>query len=406
MSTFQEKLARRYARNPRLVGHAIAFTLVALLLIVLSVWGYTSLHTVEGMTFEEAVKAAKTQTLARNFKNLSFTDKVYYTSQHSYIFLLIFGAICAAVSALLWRVIGQRDLTKKHEVSGYLEAFDFVLPFMVGLAVFTIYPIINVVLLSFKEKYKQLSDSFSSWGFANYTRVLNDARFISALKNTGEYVLFVVPISTCLAIVIANLLNKKVKLNALFQTAYFLPMVTAAMATGLAWKFMFNLQSGPINYILGLFGIEPVDWIGKAQNNIWALIIYGIWNILPFTIILMISGLQNIDDTYYTAARVDGAHSTRIFFRITVPLLAPTISLVLIINSISSAKVFNDLFPLFNSSPGTYENLYTVVYYIYKNAFQNGPVGMGGAAAAAIVLFLILFVLTMLQQWIQRKWRY
>ncbi len=406
MSTFQEKLARRYARNPRLVGHAIAFTLVAVLLIALSVWGYTSLHTVEEMTFEEAVKAAKTQTLARNFKNLSFTDKVYYTSQHSYIFLLIFGAICAAVSALLWRVIGQRDLTKKHEVSGYLEAFDFVLPFMVGLAVFTIYPIINVVLLSFKEKYKQLSDSFSSWGFANYTRVLNDARFISALKNTGEYVLFVVPISTCLAIVIANLLNKKVKLNALFQTAYFLPMVTAAMATGLAWKFMFNLQSGPINYILGLFGIEPVDWIGKAQNNIWALIIYGIWNILPFTIILMISGLQNIDDTYYTAARVDGAHSTRIFFRITVPLLAPTISLVLIINSISSAKVFNDLFPLFNSSPGTYENLYTVVYYIYKNAFQNGPVGMGGAAAAAIVLFLILFVLTMLQQWIQRKWRY
>ena len=364
MSTFQEKLARRYARNPRLVGHAIAFTLVAVLLIALSVWGYTSLHTVEEMTFEEAVKAAKTQTLARNFKNLSFTDKVYYTSQHSYIFLLIFGAICAAVSALLWRVIGQRDLTKKHEVSGYLEAFDFVLPFMVGLAVFTIYPIINVVLLSFKEKYKQLSDSFSSWGFANYTRVLNDARFISALKNTGEYVLFVVPISTCLAIVIANLLNKKVKLNALFQTAYFLPMVTAAMATGLAWKFMFNLQSGPINYILGLFGIEPVDWIGKAQNNIWALIIYGIWNILPFTIILMISGLQNIDDTYYTAARVDGAHSTRIFFRITVPLLAPTISLVLIINSISSAKVFNDLFPLFNSSPGTYENLYTVVYYI------------------------------------------
>ena len=406
MSTFQEKLARRYARNPRLVGHAIAFTLVAVLLIALSVWGYTSLHTVEEMTFEEAVKAAKTQTLARNFKNLSFTDKVYYTSQHSYIFLLIFGAICTAVSALLWRVIGQRDLTKKHEVSGYLEAFDFVLPFMVGLAVFTIYPIINVVLLSFKEKYKQLSDSFSSWGFANYTRVLNDARFISALKNTGEYVLFVVPISTCLAIVIANLLNKKVKLNALFQTAYFLPMVTAAMATGLAWKFMFNLQSGPINYILGLFGIEPVDWIGKAQNNIWALIIYGIWNILPFTIILMISGLQNIDDTYYTAARVDGAHSTRIFFRITVPLLAPTISLVLIINSISSAKVFNDLFPLFNSSPGTYENLYTVVYYIYKNAFQNGPVGMGGAAAAAIVLFLILFVLTMLQQWIQRKWRY
>ncbi len=406
MSTFQKRLARRYARNPRLVGHAAAFTLVALLLIALSVWGFTSLHTVEGKTFEEAVKMAKTQTLARNFKDLSFSEKVYYTSQHSYVFLLISGAVCAAVSALLWRVIFRRDLTKKHEISGYLEAFDFVLPFMIGLAVFTVYPIINVVLLSFKEKYKQLSDSFASWGFANYTKVLNDARFISALKNTGEYVLFVVPISTCLAIVIANLLNKKVKLNALFQTAYFLPMVTAAMATGLAWKFMFNFQSGPINYVLGLFGIEPVEWITKAQYNIWALIIYGIWSILPFTIILMISGLQNIDETYYTAARVDGARSMRIFFRITVPLLAPTISLVLIINSISSAKVFNDLFPLFNSNPGTYNNLYTVVYYIYKKAFNSSPNDLGGASAAAIVLFLILFVLTMLQQWIQRKWRY
>lgn len=406
MSTFAERLARKRARHTRLYLHVVLFSLVAVILISLSVYGFVTVRTTPGKTVAEAQKYAHSQTLARNFKKLTTQEKILYTAQNSQAGLMIFGIVVTMAAVFLWRVALKKDATKKHEVSGYLEAFDFVLPFLFGLALFTIYPVINVVLLSFKEKYKWLSDSFSGWGFANYTKVLNDGKFISALKNTGEYVLFVVPISTALAILIANLLNRKVRLSALFQTAYFLPMVTAAMATGLAWKFMFNFTSGPINYLLSFVGINPIDWIGKAQNNIWALIIYGIWNILPFTIILMISGLQNIDETYYTAARVDGAKSTRIFFRITVPLLAPTISLVLIINSISSAKVFSDLFPLFNSSPGTYENLYTVVYYIYQNAFQNGNAGMGGASAAAIVLFLILVVLTLIQQYIQRKWRY
>ena len=214
-------------------------------------------------------------------------------------------------------------------------------------------------------------------------------------------------LGTCLALAVANLLNRKLKCSALFQTAYFLPMVTAAAATGLAWKFMFQADYGLINYVLSWFGVEPIKWLTGSKYNIWALIIYGVWNIMPFTIILLLSGLQNIDDTYYTAARVDGAKPRRIYFRITVPLLAPTISLVLIINSISSAKVFNEIFPLFNGNPGVSQNLYTMVYYIYNYAFNaGGQIEMGRAAAAAIILFLILFVFTMLQLFIQRKWQY
>ena len=407
MSTYALKLAKRRSSGARLYLHVILFTLAAVLLIGLSVYGQATLRTAEGATYEEALKTAQTQTLARNFKKLTTLEKVHYTAQNSSILLFVCGLICAVVSAFLWRVSLKKDRAKKYEVTGYLEAFDYLFPFLVGLVVFTMYPIVNVVLMSFKEKYNNTFQTFSGYGFANYARVLNDKRFGEALVNTAQYVVFVVPISTCLAILIANLLNRKLKFSALFQTAYFLPMVTAATATGLAWKFMFNADYGLINYLLSLVGVEPIKWLTQAKWNIWALIIYGVWNILPFTIILMLSGLQNIDETYYTAARVDGAKSTRIFFRITVPLLAPTISLVLIINSISSAKIFNDLFPLFNGNPGVFNNLYTMVYYIYKYAFASGgSTDMGRAAAASIVLFFVLFALTLVQLFIQRKWQY
>ncbi len=405
MTQYAQKLIKKRDNNHRLHLHLIIFLIVAVCLVGLSIYGQVSLNMQEGKTYQEALKVAHTKTLARNFKNLTTLDKIGYTAQANSIFLFLLGILFSVVTAFLFRVSLKKDSAQKYRVNGYLEAFDFIFPFLIGLLVFTVYPIINVVLLSFKEKYNAVFQTFKGYGFQNYINVLNDKIFIGSLLNTGMYVIFVVPISTAIAILIANLLNRKVKCSPLFQTAYFLPMVTAAMATGLAWKFMFNEQ-GMINYILSFFGADPIGWLTKSQFNIWALIIYGVWNILPFTIILMLSGLQNIDETYYTAARVDGAKSTRIFFKITVPLLAPTISLVLIINSISSAKVFNDLFPLFNGFPGVFNNLYTVVYYIFYNAFQNGPKGMGGASAAAIVLFFILFALTMLQQFIQRKWRY
>ena len=321
--------------------------------------------------------------------------------------MLIVGLLAAALTAWLLRVLLKREQEKKDEAAGYLEALDFLLPFLFGIVLFTLYPIVNVVVLSFQEKYNNIYNTFSGYGLANYQNVLDDKRFINALSNTAQYVAFTVPISTVLALLIANLLNRKLRGSALFQTAYFLPMVTAATATGMAWKFMFHGEYGLINYLLSLFGISPINWLLNSNYNIWALIIYGIWNILPFTIILLLSGLQNIDDTYYTAARVDGAKGTRIFFRITVPLLAPTISLVLIINSISCAKVFGEVFPLFNGRPGVADNLYTMVYYIYNYAFSaGGSIDMGRAAAASIILFFILFAFTMLQVLIQRKWQY
>ena len=224
------------------------------------------------------------------------------------------------------------------------------------------------------------------------------------MGNTILYVLYTVPASTVLAVIIAYLLNQKLRFSALFQTAYFLPMVTSVTAVGLVWRWIFNHNFGVLNALIVLFGGQPVNWLQVAGNSMSVLVIFGIWNILPFTIILLLSGLQNIDETYYTVARVDGAKSLRIFRRITVPLLAPTIGLVLIINSISAFKVFTEVTVLFNGNPGPAYNMYTVVYYIYEMMHQR--LELGRAAAAAIVLFLFIFAFTMLQRFIQRKWNY
>lgn len=284
-----------------------------------------------------------------------------------------------------------------------IEPFLYLAPFLIGIIIFTLYPIFNVFFMSFKENYKYLTGEFSGYGLNNFVQILSDPYFIQSLKNTFSYVLIVIPISTCLAIVFAVLLNQNIKLNALFQTAYFLPMVTSVTAVGMAWKFMFNYNSGLINFFLNLLGFESINWLQIASNNFAALVIFGIWNILPFTIILLLSGLQNIDPLYYTAAKVDGANTLTCFFRITLPLLAPTICMVLIVNTISTFKVFNELFPLFNG-PGIAYNLFTVVYYIYYQFRGLTPPKYGLAAAAAIILFIIIFCFTMIQLYVQKKY--
>ena len=297
----------------------------------------------------------------------------------------------------------ERDLTS-HARFSRIEPYMYLLPFLIGILAFTLYPVINVIFMSFKEDYSYLTREFAQWGVGNYEKVFADPKFEQAIVNTLKYVVLVVPISTCIAVVVAYLLNQKLRFSALFQTAYFLPMVTSITAVGLAWRLMYNERFGIINYMLSWFGVDPIGWLTKAQYSRPALVIFGIWNILPFTIILLLSGLQNIDEQYYTAAKVDGARSLRVFFRITVPLLAPTIFLVCIVNTISSFKVFSELYPLFKGEAGPFYNLYTVVYYIRYAMMESREYGV--AAAAALVLFLFILVFTMVQLLIQRKWQH
>ena len=290
---------------------------------------------------------------------------------------------------------------KRRELFSKIEPWLYLSPFLIFIIIFTLYPVINVFTISFKENYSYLRGTFKAFNFENYKYVLTDDKFTSGLKNTALYVLFVVPLSTAIALFFANLLNKKVRGSAIFQTAFFLPMVTSVTAVGLIWRLMYNQQYGIINWLLSKFGIEKIGWVTESRWSLLALIIFGTWNILPFTIIILLSGMQNINETYYTVARVDGAKPMRIFFRITVPLLSPTIFLVCIVNTISCFKVFSELYPLFYGKPGPYYNLYTVVYYIRYAMMEKRKYGY--AAAAAVILFFCIFIVTLLELYLKKR---
>lgn len=290
---------------------------------------------------------------------------------------------------------------KRRELFSKIEPWLYLSPFLIFIIIFTLYPVINVFTISFKENYSYLRGTFKALNFENYKYVLTDDKFTSGLRNTALYVLFVVPVSTAISLFFANLLNKKVKGSAIFQTAFFLPMVTSVTAVGLIWRLMYNQQYGIINWLLSKLGIEKIGWVTESRWSLLALIIFGTWNILPFTIIILLSGMQNINETYYTVARVDGAKPARIFFRITVPLLSPTIFLVCIVNTISCFKVFSELYPLFYGKPGPYYNLYTVVYYIRYAMMEKRKYGY--AAAAAVILFLCIFVVTLLELYLKKR---
>lgn len=326
------------------------------------------------------------------------------------------GAVCLAVSVLLLILYCVKNEEGRAALGLALEPLDYLLPFFVGVLIFTLYPMVRVFIMSFQEKYKlgkNASGEFVKWGLGNYRFVLFGLEgttnvFLRALKNTALYVLLTVPITAVIAIIVAYLLNQKIRLNALFQTTYFIPMVTTATAVGLVWRWMFNERFGLINAVLNAFGFSSVNWLASGNHavSMAVLVIYGVWSTLPFTIILLLSGLQNIDEHLYTVAKVDGSGPMRIFTRITVPLLSPTIGLVLIINSISAFKVYTDVVVLWKGAPEGY-GMETVTWYITNNiALSDGTHSLGYAAAAAMVLFVIIFAFTMLQKWVQRKWVY
>lgn len=298
----------------------------------------------------------------------------------------------------------ERPAHNKFTIGVFGEPLLYLLPFLLIFSIFMIYPVVTILSSSFLENYDYLRGTYTDIGLDNFRAIFADKDFIASLKNTFFYVATVVPISTCLALLIAVLINQKIRFRSFYQFAYFLPMVTALIAVGIVWKWMYHSEYGIINYFLSCFGLRPVNWLGDPQTAPFALMIYGVWNKLPFTIILFLSGLQTIDEQYYTAARVDGAKSGKIFWRITLPMLAPTMALVIIINTINTSKVFNEVYALFGGTPGPAYSLYTVVYYIYENFYSKWEVSI--ACAAAIVLFLIVFGLALLQMTIQKHWDY
>lgn len=285
----------------------------------------------------------------------------------------------------------------KKSFKGYL----YILPACLIVIIFTLYPLIKAFLMSFYEDYNIISGEVTKIGLDNYRYILEDKVFRKALTNTSIYVAFVVPISIVLSLFIAVLLNSKIKFRGFFQTMYFLPYVTSVIAIGIVWSWIFNSNYGLLNYLLGLFGIQAVPWLNDPNTALWALIIFSIWKGMAFNILIFLAGLQNISQEYYNAARVDATPKWRVFTKITVPLLSPMIAYSFIMGLISAFKVYNEVFSLFKGKAGPANSAITVVYYIYDKFY--GSSNFGVASAAAVVLFLIILIFTVIQMAISKK---
>lgn len=284
---------------------------------------------------------------------------------------------------------------REQKLRGALRALPYLIPALLVLAVFRIYPIVRSFLMSFYTKYDYFTDVVSRYGLDNYVFIFKDPEFWQSMGNTLLFVVGVVPVSIVLSLVIACLLNSKIRFRALLRTIYFLPFVTSVVAISIVWRWMFHSQYGLINYFLGLFGISPVHWLTDVHFAMPALVILAVWKGLGYNIIIFLAGLQNIDERYYLAARIDGASLWQRFKRLTVPLLSPTTLFVSIMGIISAFKVFDEVYALFGGQTGPAGSAETMVFYIYSKFY--GSWNFGVASAAAYVLFLVIFVFTLLQ---------
>ncbi|MBQ7591261.1 MAG: sugar ABC transporter permease [Clostridia bacterium] len=306
------------------------------------------------------------------------------------------------------------------------KAWLYLAPALILMAVFTLWPMINTIRMAFLNDYGLMSEhggTVFKVGIANFVKVLQYKRFLSCLTTTMLLCVLTVPISTMLALLISVCLNSIKFLNRFLQTIYFLPYVTNSIAIGMVFAAMFNIvgtivspdlgnssniivTAGIINNIIEFFGGQPIVWINAGSTyaaNIAVMVIYIVWNALPFKILVLLGGLQSVNKQYYDAAKVDGTSRVRTFFRITVPLLSPMIAYVVITGFIGGFKEYSSVVGVFGPEMGPVgdsKRLNTMVGFIY-DALEND--NQGRASAAALILFVIIFIVTMINLYVSRK---
>ena len=286
------------------------------------------------------------------------------------------------------------------------KAWLYLLPAMAFLGVFMIYPLIDVFVYSFEEGYNSASQTFFGVGLYNYSYVLRDPYFLQALKNTFLLVIITVPLSTSLALVISLALSSIEKLRNLFQTVYFLPYVTNTLPVGLVFMILFKktpYTEGLINLLINLFGGKSVDFIsGPYWAKIFVLSFYTVWIVMPFKVLILTSALASVDETYYNAARIDGATGAAMFTRITLPMISPMIFYLVITGFIGAFKAYSDAVALFGTDLNA-AGMNTIVGYIYDMLYGNSGGYPSFASAAAILLFAIVLTITCINLMISKK---
>lgn len=286
------------------------------------------------------------------------------------------------------------------------KAWLYLLPAILFLGVFMVYPLIDVLIYSFEEGFNFASQTFFGIGFYNYAYVLRDPYFIQAIKNTLILVFITVPVSTILSLFIAVLLSSIDKLRELFQTIFFLPYVTNTLAVGLVFMILFKptvYNDGLVNMLLGVFGISPVDFInGPYWAKMLVLCLYTVWIVMPFKVLIFTSAIASVPKTYYDAALIDGTSEGRMFTGITLPMISPTIFYLVITGFIGAFKAYSDAVALFGVNLNAAE-MNTIVGYVYDMLYGDGGGYPSFASAAAIILFAIVLTITCINLIVSKK---
>lgn len=282
----------------------------------------------------------------------------------------------------------------------------YLLPAILFLGVFMVYPLIDVFIYSFEEGYNSASQTFYGVGTYNYSFVLHDPYFLQAVKNTFILVAITVPLSTLLALAISLGISAIPKLRELFQTIFFLPYVTNTLAVGLVFMYLFDatdVTPGLVNVILGCFGMTPIDFIdGPYWAKMLVLCLYTVWIVMPFKILVLTSALASVDETYYKAARVDGTKPWRIFRKVTLPMISPTMFYLVITGFIGAFKAYSDAVALFGENLNVAE-MNTIVGYVYDMLYGDSGGYPSFASAAAIILFVIVLTITCINLLVSKK---
>ena len=291
---------------------------------------------------------------------------------------------------------------EKQNRKGWL----YLLPAMAFLGIFMVYPLVDVLIYSLEEGFNFASQTYFGIGSYNYTYVLHDPYFLQALKNTFILVLITVPLSTGIALLISVGLSSIQKLRELYQTIYFLPYVTNTLAVGLVFMILFKktpYTDGLANLILSFFGAGPIDFIdGPYWAKMFVLSFYTIWVVMPFKVLILTSALASVDPTYYNAARIDGTSRWRMFKKITLPMISPTLFYLIITGFIGAFKAYSDAVALFGTDLNAAE-MNTIVGYIYDMLYGNSGGYPSYASAAAIILFAIVLTITCINLLVSKK---
>ncbi len=295
----------------------------------------------------------------------------------------------------------KKTAEKKQRNKEFFWGWVFFAPTLAGLLVLNIIPIFQTIYKSFFQ-VGAFGRGNRFVGLENYLEMLGDSQVWQSLVNTFVYAILEVPISIAISLVLAALLNRKIRGRSVYRTIYFLPMVAAPAAVAMVWRWLYNSEFGLLNHMLRTIGLGSINWISNPNLALVSVAIVGIWSVIGYNMVLFLAGLQEIPGDYYEAAEIDGAGPVRQFFSITLPLISPTMFFVTTTRIIAAMQVFDVIYMMIDRSNPALPRTQSLVYLFYKYSFIESNQGYG--SAIVVLLLLIIMILTVIQNAAQKKW--